>query len=320
LDAASGKQLWRGYTIDQPAVPAGVKKSGARLMAPSGAPIWSSPTIDTRRGLIYVGTGNNYSAPSNDRSSAVLAFDLATGALRWSWQAVGHDAWNVGCMLGNDNCPKEPGPDYDIGSGTMLVVAADGRDRILAGLKSGMAFALDPDKHDQALWRTTLGRGSIQGGIQFGMASDGQRLYVPIADMADSHDGKVYKSAPHPGLYALDPVTGKLLWSSPAPNVCAGREFCDPGILASIVVIPGIVFAGHEDGGVRAYDAADGKIVWQSDSTQQVATLSGVQSHGGSIGGGGPVVHEGMLYVNSGYGLYFHMPGNLLLAYSVDGK
>jgi polyvinyl alcohol dehydrogenase (cytochrome) len=148
------------------------------------------------------------------------------------------------------------------------------------------------------------------------MASDGQRLYVPIADMRDSHDGKVYTTPPAPGLYALEPSTGKVLWHSAPDDVCAARPFCDSGILASIAVTPGVVFAGHEDGRVRAYEAATGHVLWQFDSSQEVPTLAGGLSHGGSIGGGGPVAYDGMLYVNSGYGLYFHMPGNLLLAFA----
>jgi polyvinyl alcohol dehydrogenase (cytochrome) len=157
------------------------------------------------------------------------------------------------------------------------------------------------------------------------MAYDGERLYVPIADMGNSMDSSTKArdasaGAPRPGLYALDPASGKLLWSSPAEDICQGREFCDPGILASIAAIPGAVFAGHMDGRLRAYDSATGRVLWQYDTTQAQSALGGVTGHGGTIGGGGPVIHDGMVYTNSGYGLYFHMPGNLLLAFSVDGK
>jgi polyvinyl alcohol dehydrogenase (cytochrome) len=323
LDARSGKQLWKTYTIDEPARELGKTPSGTTINGPSGAPIWNTPTLDVKRGLLYVGTGNNYSQPANDRSNAIMAFDLETGAIRWRWQVVPGDVWNVGCMIGNDNCPPDPGPDYDIGAGTMLLRGRDGRERIYVGLKSGVALAIDPDRHDARLWDRRVGRGSIQGGIQFGLASDGERLYVPIADMRESHDDSSNArdaEEPRPGLYALDPTSGALLWSALPDDACRGRQYCDPGILASIAVIPGAVFAGHMDGRIRAYDAADGKVLWQYDSTAEVTTVSGVKSHGGSIGGGGPVIHDGMVYVNSGYGLYFHMPGNLLLAFSVDGK
>src|SRR5262249_22160534 len=137
----------------------------------------------------------------------------------------------------------------------------------------------------------------------------------PVADMGDAHDNKAYSSRPAPGLYALDPATGKRLWYSEPDNICGQRQFCDPGILASIAAIPGVVFAGHEDGRVRAYDSETGKGLWQFDTSQDLGTASGAHAHGGSIGPGAPVVYEGRVYVNSGYGLYFHMPGGVLLAF-----
>jgi polyvinyl alcohol dehydrogenase (cytochrome) len=208
----------------------------------------------------------------------------------------------------------------------MLVKLPDGPERILVGLKSGQALALDPDDPRKGmLWTNRVGRGSIQGGIQFGMAYDGKRLYVPIADMKNAMDksseAREREAGPsRPGLYALDPVTGKLLWKTPADDACYGRQYCDPGILASIVAIPGTIFAGHMDGRVRAYDTEDGKVLWSFDTSQPLPTLSGKPGQGGSIGGGGPVVHDGMVYVNSGYGAYFHMAGNVLAAFSVNGQ
>jgi len=325
LDAATGKQKWKHYTIPETPRETGTRASGAKIMAPSGASVWNTPTIDAKRGLIYFGTGNNYTGPANEFSNSVIALELKTGKVAWHWQIVGGDAWNVGCMVGLDTCPPNPGPDYDVGSGTMLVKLADGSERILVGLKSGTALAIDPEKHDASLWSNRVGRGSIQGGIQFGMAYDGERLYVPIADMADSGDAssKARDAAAgpaRPGLYAIDPANGKLLWSTPTDGSCAGRPFCDLGILASISAIPGAVFAGHMDGRVRAYDSATGKVLWQFDTSEEQTALGGAKARGGSIGGGGPIVHDGMLYTNSGYGLYLHMPGNMLAAFSVDGR
>jgi polyvinyl alcohol dehydrogenase (cytochrome) len=324
LDAATGKLRWKRYTIDPAPSESGVTKAGTKIFSPSGAAIWNSPTIDTKRGLLYIGTGNNYTGPANGRSNAVLALDLKTGQIAWVWQVVAGDAWNVGCMAGLDSCPANSGPDFDIGSGTMLATLADGEERLFVGLKSGIAMAIDPARHDRSLWSNRVGRGSIQGGIQFGMAFDGKRLYVPIADMANAMDpsqmARVADAGPaRPGLYALDPSTGEVLWQSPADNVCGGREFCDPGILASITAIPGAVFAGHMDGRIRAYDSDTGRVLWQYDTTHPLTALGGASAHGGSIGGGGPVVHHGMVYTNSGYGLYFHMPGNMLVAFSVGG-
>ncbi len=319
LDAATGKEVWKTYTIPTPPRQVGKTSNGTAIYAPSGAPVWNSPTLDLKRGLLYVGTGDNYSSPSNDRSDAILAFDLKSGALRWHWQVFGDDAWNVGCMLHNDNCPKPSGPDFDLGSGTMLVTLPSGKDVILGGLKSGSAFAVDPDTHKSVLWTSRLGRGGTQGGIQFGMAADAGHLYVPISDNGLKVDPD-YPGEPHPGLYALNAATGALEWSHPAPNRCNGEKYCDPGILAAITSIPGAVFAGHMDGMVRAYDAASGDTLWEYDTRPPVTSVSGASAHGGSIGGGGPVVYNGMLYVNSGYALYFHLPGNVLYAFSVDGK
>ena len=320
LNAVTGVPVWKRYTIDELPAPVGATSTGTRAFAPSGAAVWSSPTIDPKRRALYIGTGDNYSRPANDRSDAILALDLDTGALRWSHQMVAGDAWNVGCILDNDECPSKPGPDFDIGAGTTLVRTPDGHDLIVAGLKSGHAIALDVDHPAKPVWSARMGRGGIQGGVQFGLAYDRHNVYVPISDMLLTHDRSVPTEPPHPGLYALDARTGKVRWSAAAIDRCAGRADCDPGIAASISVIPGAVLAGHMDGRIRAYDAATGRVVWEYDSTREVKTVSGEVSHGGSVGGGGPVVAGGVVYVNSGYGLYWHMPGNLLLAFSVDGK
>jgi polyvinyl alcohol dehydrogenase (cytochrome) len=325
IDAASGKRLWKRYTIDEAPVQTGVTKAGTKIFAPSGAAVWNTPTIDARRGLLYVGTGNNYTGPADARSNSIVALDLKTGQVAWTWQVIAGDAWNVGCMVGLDSCPANSGPDADIGSGIVLGQLSNGGDRLFIGLKSGLTIAVDPVAHDRALWSNRVGRGSIQGGVQFGMAYDGKRLYVPISDMKNSMDSSNLQrdqsaGAPRPGLYALDPDSGSVLWSSAADDACHGRQYCDAGILAAIAVIPGAVFAGHMDGRIRAYDSSTGKVLWQYDTTSEVRALGGATAHGGSIGGGGPVIYDGMVYENSGYGLYFHMPGNLLLAFSVDGR
>jgi polyvinyl alcohol dehydrogenase (cytochrome) len=323
FDAATGRRVWQHYTIEEEPREVGTSRTGTKIFAPSGASIWNAPTIDARRGVLYVGTGNNYTGPADGRSNSILALDLKSGVVRWSWQAVSGDAWNVGCMIGLDSCPKNSGPDFDMGSGVMLGRFEDGSERLFAGSKSGTALAVDPVHHDRALWSDRLGRGSIQGGIQFGMAFDGKKLYAPIADMANSNDQSEKAralGAPKPGLYALDGRTGELIWQTPADNICGERPSCDPGILAAVSAVPGAVFAGHMDGRVRAYDSASGEVIFEFDTARELPALGGVTAHGGSIGGGGPVIHDGMMYVNSGYGMYFHMPGNALVAFSVDGR
>jgi polyvinyl alcohol dehydrogenase (cytochrome) len=145
---------------------------------------------------------------------------------------------------------------------------------------------------------------------------EGTRIYAPVVDMKDGHDGRTYDSPAHPGLYALDARTGKFIWSAPADDVCKGRAFCDPGISAAVTAMPGVVFAGHMDGRLRAYDGVSGHVLWEFDSTREVPTVSGATTHGGSFGGAGAAIRDGYLAVNSGYGMYFHMPGGVLLVFS----
>ncbi len=317
IDAWSGEQRWKAYSIPDEPREVGRTAIGTRIFAPSGAPIWNSPTIDARRGLLYVGTGENYSSPANDTSDALLAFRLADGKLAWSQQMVQGDAWNVACMLKNNpNCPVENGPDVDFGAGTILATLPSGKQILLAGQKNGVVYALDVDAQGALLWKARIGRGGIQGGVHFGMALDGQTLYVPISDMKDEHDGRPPRPG-RPGLYALDIATGALRWAAPADDVCGSLPFCDPGISAAITATPGLVFAGHMDGRFRAYDSRDGKVLFEYDSRREVDTVSGARARGGSFGGAGAAVRDGYVVVNSGYGLYFHMPGNVLLAFRV---
>ncbi len=223
-------------------------------------------------------------------------------------------------MKDNPNCPGENGPDVDVAAGTILTRIAGGRSVLLVGQKNGSVYALDPDSTGRILWTSHVGRGGIQGGVHFGMALEGQRLFVPISDMKDGHDGRHYEAQPRPGLYALDPATGHSLWATPAADECGGRKYCDPGISAALTAIPGVVLAGHMDGVLRAYDSATGRIIWKYDSTAKVKTVSGTEASGGSFGGPGPAVRDGYVVVNSGYGLYFHMPGNVLLTFAVAGR
>ncbi len=317
VELATGTEIWRAYTIPNP--PSEVRKTslGVPVLAPSGAPVWNSPTVDSKRGLIYVGTGENYSSPANDTSDALLAFRMSDGGLAWSQQTVAGDAWNVACMMENNpNCPAENGPDVDFGAGTILTTLPNGKDIILAGQKNGVVYAFDPDAKGKQLWNTRVGRGGIQGGIHFGMALDGTTVLAPVSDMADGRDGRPVEGPPRPGLYALDAATGRQLWATPANNVCKGRQFCDPGISAAITAIPGVVFAGHMDGRFRAYNSRSGKVLFEHDATRDTQTVSGAVARGGSFGGAGAAVRDGYVVVNSGYGLYFHMPGNLLLTFA----
>jgi polyvinyl alcohol dehydrogenase (cytochrome) len=319
LDADSGALRWRTYLIDEEPKPSGVASSGQPILAPSGAPVWNSPSVDARRGLLYVGTGDNYTGPADASSDAIVALRLSDGKLVWRRQMLKNDAWNAACMgKEGPNCPADDGPDADFGASAILEKLPTGADVVLAGQKNGVVAGIDPTD-GALLWRRRVGRGGIQGGVEFGMAAAHGRLFVPIADMMDGHDGRKYTSSPHPGLYAFDAATGRPIWSDPAPDTCGSRPFCDQGITAAITVIPGVVFAGHLDGMLRAYDAGSGRVIWQFDALRKFKTVSGAVAQGGSFGGPGVVVRGGYVVVNSGYGLYFHMPGNVLLAFAPGG-
>lgn len=317
IDAWSGEERWRSFTIDEEAREVGKTRVGTPVFAPSGAPVWNSPTIDVKRGALYVGTGENYSSPATTTSDALLAFDLRTGKRLWSHQTVANDVWNAACMVkDNPNCPPENGPDVDFGAGTLLTTLPNGKEIIIAGQKSGVVHAFDPDRQGALLWQTRVGRGGIQGGVHFSMAVGQGRVFAPVSDMVNEMEWHNKDFPARPGLNALDVATGKILWSTLADNVCAGKQFCDPGISAAITAIPGVVFAGHMDGRFRAYDSDTGAVLYEFDSLKPIPTVSGATAHGGSFGGGGPAVRNGHVVVNSGYGMYFHMPGNVLLVFA----
>ena len=313
-DAHSGERRWKSYTIPEAPAPAGRNAAGTTILAPSGAPVWNTPSIDPARGRLYVGTGENYSSPSEGHSDAIIAMDLADGAIAWVTQVTEGDAWNIACELEEDaNCPEEDGPDYDFGAATIVARTSDGRDVVLAGQKSGKVYALDPDRDGALLWERKLGRGGIQGGVHFGMAVAGDAFYVP---MSDFYGGPRWPGEARPGMYRLDVATGETAWFHAHEDTCGERKHCQPGISAPASAIDGAVLAGAMDGVLRAYDAGSGELLWSFDTVRRFEALGGHEGRGGSFGGAaGPVFAEGMLYVNSGYGIYEHMPGNVLLAF-----
>ncbi|MDO8860449.1 PQQ-binding-like beta-propeller repeat protein [Haliea sp. E1-2-M8] len=313
-NAGTGEKLHTSYTIAEKPAVVGRNAVGTERIAPSGSPVWNTPALDPARGVMYVGTGENYSSPANNTSDAILALSLEDGSIVWSQQMTAGDAWNMGCETEERvNCPPEDGPDYDFGAATILATTSEGRDLVLAGQKSGEVFALDPDNGGEIVWRRKLGRGGIQGGVHFGMALEGDVLYVP---MSDFDGGPRWPGEMFPGMYAVDIRTGEQLWFNRNANICDGREFCQPGLSAAASALEGAVIAGAMDGVLRAYDKRDGKVLWSFDSVREFRTTDGGTAHGGSFGGAaGPVFSDGMMFVNSGYGIYFHMPGNVLLAF-----
>lgn len=321
LNVATGARRWQHFTVEHAAINAGKTRVGTAIFAPSGAPVWTTPTIDPKRGLVYHGSGENYSSPTDGNSDAIFAVDMKTGKRRWVHQLTSGDAWNNSCMIkGHSNCPTPSGPDADLAASLLLIDIGNGKQALVAGAKSGTVTAVDPDANGKLLWRTQVGRGSLQGGVHFGMAAEGTHIYVPIYDSKDTSDGGLFTDSGFPGVHALDAKTGKILWRGKGGDRCAGRKDCEAGVSAAITAMPGAVLAGYLDGWLRLHDAATGKVIWQIDTTQPVKTANGAIATGGSMSGPGPTIANHHLILNSGYGFARKMPGNALLVYSIDGK
>lgn len=320
LDTATGKIVWKTYAIDAASAPAGKNSAGTQMYGPAGAAVWSAPAIDAKRGRLYFTTGNSYTDVMEGGSDAVVAVDLANGRAIWRRQVTENDDDLSGCTSGRPlvNCPKIHGHDYDFGSSPILLPLANGRDVLVAGQKSGAVFGIDPVS-GAVLWRTQVGAGGFLGGIQWGMATDGRRLYVANSDVIVTGNGR-------PGLFALDPATGKDIWYVPSPRVsCAWTNGtpCFNAQSAAPFVTDGVIFSATTDGHERAYSAGDGRILWDFDTARGVyRTINGVADQGGgSIDVSSGSLADGMLYVISGYrGILGGGSNNVLLAFSVDGR
>jgi polyvinyl alcohol dehydrogenase (cytochrome) len=330
LDAATGKVIWKTYTIPDEPKPVRKNGKGVQQWGPSGAGVWSAPTIDVKRHAIYITTGDSYSDPAARTSDAFVAFDMETGHILWSRQMTENDAFNGACGGGRTggNCPEAKGPDWDFGSSPMLVNLPNGKRALVAGQKSGMVHAVDPDQQGEVLWSTRLGHGSAAGGIEWGTASDGENVYVALSDVRNrrpAEGGNVtifgghgeYDPTAGGGMFALKASTGEKVWTTPPPP-CGDRKGCSPAQSGAVTVIPGVVFSGDLGGRLRAYSTKDGAILWEVETAHEFETVDGVKGHGGAIDGPGAVVVGRILYVNSGYGFNGGMPGNVLLAFSVQ--
>jgi polyvinyl alcohol dehydrogenase (cytochrome) len=322
LNAATGAQIWKTYTIEE-ARPTKKNKAGTQMWGPSGVPIWTSPVIDARRNAVYVTTGNNYSDPPTKTSDSFIAMDLDSGKILWSRQVTTADAWNTACRLSDkSNCAESEGPDFDFASPPILVTLANGRRALVAGQKSGMVHAIDPDREGAILWQTRVGKGGINGGVQWGSAADQSNVYVALSDIGRIAIPNSQGTEPDPkaggGMFALRLDNGQRVWYT-APPPCGERKRCSPAQSAAVSAIPGVVFSGSVDGHLRAFNTTNGSIVWDFDTVRSYETINGVTARGGSLNVGGPAISGGTIFVNSGY-VQNGIPGNVLLAISIDGK
>jgi polyvinyl alcohol dehydrogenase (cytochrome) len=322
LDAATGKTIWKTFTIADAARPTRKNRVGTQLWGPSGAAVWSTPALDITRRILYAATGDSYSDPAAPSSDAILALDMDSGKILWVRQMTAHDAYNLACPSSDKtNCPEANGPDFDFGSSPILVDLPNGRRALIAGQKSAIVYALDPDRGGQLLWQARVGRGGTLGGIQWGPAADTENVYAAVSDITRTLGPGGLELNPQigGGISAVRLASGEIVWHAPPPG-CGDRRPCSPAQSAAVTVIPGVVFSGSSDGHLRGYSTATGKIVWDYDAVREYQTVNGVSARGGSIDGPGPVIAGGMLFVNSGYGAMGGIPGNVLLAFSVDGN
>ena len=342
LDIKTGKLLWKTPTISEPRKVVREKASGQQVSGPAGAAIWAAPSIDLKRNLAYIVTGDSYTDVDTIGADAVMAMDLTTGKIRWQNQVTQKDNFVMGCgpASKSGNCPTPLGPDHDFGATPILMTLKGGKQILLAGQKSGEVYGMNPDT-GKLVWKTRVGVGGALGGVEWGMAADDSKLYVSISDLtglfaefraATGVPATATDNQAKPGVYALDPATGKILWSAPAPKApCVyasdnGKPSrCARAQPAAPSVIPGFVFQGGMDGWFRAYDSTTGKIVWEHSTTaQRYDTVNGVKGHpGGGIDGMGAAVANGMVFIlsgNNGAARVGSNGVNVLLAYSVDGK
>jgi polyvinyl alcohol dehydrogenase (cytochrome) len=318
LDASTGKRIWKTYAIEQEPQPTQKSRAGTQLWGPAGGGIWNSPAVDPKQNAVYVGTGNSYSFPPVKTTDAIVAMDMNTGKIRWVRQMTGMDVWNGGCRGGDPAVCSEDAPDYDFGASPILVERRDGKRILLAGNKSAMVYALDPDREGQIVWQQKVGRGGTSGGILWGPATDGQAIYAATTDVVRAANGRDIDPNSGGALTALDLSGGDQLWSTPHPS-CADRKPCSPTQPAAISASPGVVFSGSNDGRLRAYSTKDGKILWEYDTVREFTTVNGVKAKGGSINNSGPAIAGGMVFTNAGYSHHSGIiPGNVLLAFSIE--
>lgn len=314
LNAKSGAKIWQSYMIPKPARMTGRRNSvGTPLWGPSGASVWSPPTLDPAHHVLYVATGNAYSVPADSHTDAIVALSMDTGKMLWSHQFTSDDVWNIACVAPDkSNCPAQPGHDYDFGAPPMLSRLSGGRRILIAAQKSGIIYGLNP-ANGELLWQSRIAKGGPLGGVEWGGAADSGLAFFPVSDWDGDHPNA------GGGLFALRIADGSRAWYiPPVVPACAKQFGCSAAQMAPVTSIPGVVFSGSEDGHLRAYDASTGKLLWDFDSLRKFAAVNGAPAQGGSMNGAGAAVAGGMVYVSAGY--TNGVAGNVLLAFSPSGK
>jgi polyvinyl alcohol dehydrogenase (cytochrome) len=310
LDANTGKQIWKSWVVPEEPKPYRTMPNGVVLYKPAGGAVWNAPTVDPVRQAVYFGTGDATTAPPAVTTDGVMAVDIDTGKLLWSYQAIEGDVFMGGCNGAerSEACPNPMGPDADIGNSPILVTLPNGRRALLAGTKAADVFALDPDDNGKLLYRVNPsgapgGQGRGRGGsIVWGGAADAQRAYFGMGGA---------------GLAALDAASGQRAWVfTPPPSASGARG---GGLGAAPTAMPGVVFEGAGDGRLYAVAAEDGRLLWEFNTAQTFDTVNKVPARGGAISVAGAVIANRMVFIGSGYAVGSGASaGNVLLAFAID--
>jgi polyvinyl alcohol dehydrogenase (cytochrome) len=331
LNPKYGAQQWRYDTMEE-AKPIKDRGDGKMVFGPSGAPIWNSPSVDEKRGLIYFGTGESNSPPVSVNTDAMIAIGLADGKQKWSRQATTKDIYTIGCGANPRpdqlNCFGDTVfRDADFGASFILGHLKRGVDVVYAGQKAGTVFAVQPET-GELLWRTPLGTGGALGGVHWGIAFHDDTVFAPVSATGRDLPGEpVDPNRIKSGMYALDANTGAIKWQFVSAPDCAGDRIkrmpaCQRafGFSAAPAVIDGTVIEGALDGYLYVLDEATGKQIWKFDTTLPIQTLNGVPGKGGAIDAASITAGDGMLFVNSGYGQFGQQAGNLFIAFKPKAR
>jgi polyvinyl alcohol dehydrogenase (cytochrome) len=315
LDANTGRQVWKTYVIPQRPMPTRKNSRGVQQWAPAGGSVWNTPTIDEKRNALYFGTGDATTYPAAATSDSVMALNLKTGRVLWSYQVTKNDSFLGGCWgeKRSENCPKRQGPDWDIPSSVMLG-KLDGRDLLIVGTKPGDVLALDPGRRGALVWRSNV-HGSIAGDGPATLTMDDLRNQSGVLwGGALSPDVAYFGLSGAGGLAAVRLNDGSVLWLNHL-GTPAGTKASNA---AATTAIPGVIFIGDSQGTLKAAATLDGSVLWQFDTKQTFDAVNKVATHGGSISSAGAVVAGGMVFVGSGYAVLGGSPGNALLAFGLD--
>jgi polyvinyl alcohol dehydrogenase (cytochrome) len=332
VDPYTGKIKWTYHTTEKASFNIWTWTKG-----PNGMSVWGTPMIDVANNAVVIGTGQNYSRPTTSNSDSLISLDMNTGKVKWIYQITKNDAWNAACQApkGLDfHCSLPEGPDHDIGAPPILATLPNGKNAILAGSKNGAVYSVNPAT-GELNWVRRLGSGGSLGGIHWGMAVDTKNVYAAVTDLfvnklvrltgsggingATSDAMKPVKNA-NPGIYALDLLSGDLVWEKHIQHQYKGDTY-NSLFSAALSVTNDVLLAGSLNGVLKAFRTSDGKELWSFNTAIEVMGTNGVTGHGGTVDSVGPVIAGKDVYLNSGYNTFGGInpwqagPGNALFVF-----